>query len=329
MATSRKPSSLAIQELLSSADSETWTKLNNAAYESLLPNSLETNTRKNLRVRMLLGQGSYAFVYKVLHENQPLALKWVSYSKTNPKLANLEAETMKALTGAPNIVQFYFSVNLPNSSLYIGMEYMKLGTLREFLNNSYKPFLNEQLCWSVRMNLIVDTTRGVYSMHKNQVIHGDLKAENIFVTIDNEKVTAKIGDFGFACFVRNARNRRGFFSPLWSPPEIFLETRTPTLKSDIYSLGTTLWEVVTATHELPYFFIPEMETNEQLADHLMYATPSPKQQIRRQPFPTDCPRLLRDAIGQCWFNDPAKRIKAKNLLAIAERVKEDITPKMD
>lgn len=87
-------------------------------------------------------------------------------------------------------------------------------------------------------------------LHDNQtnIVHGDLKSPNILIDKDGH---AKITDFGLSCLIRREGNRElavnkhcDLHNPLWSAPET-LSDDILTKKSDIYSFGIILWELLT------------------------------------------------------------------------------------
>ncbi|KAH7338240.1 kinase-like domain-containing protein [Rhizoctonia solani] len=107
--------------------------------------------------------------------------------------------------------------------------------------------------WSMKSLQVV---HGVNYLHKVPLIHGDLKARNIFVSGDG---VVKVGDFGLAKLLGeqslrfSASGTQSFGTIRWTAPELFEAQPHRGLASDIYALGMTLLEIVTGRvpfHEL-------------------------------------------------------------------------------
>ncbi|PRD29537.1 UNVERIFIED_CONTAM: Serine/threonine-protein kinase NIM1 [Trichonephila clavipes] len=85
--------------------------------------------------------------------------------------------------------------------------------------------------------------------HKHNIIHRDLKAENVFISGAN---TVKVGDFGFSTKVQNSREILLTFcgSPPYVAPEIFQNENYVGSSVDVWSLGVLLYFIITAS--LPF-----------------------------------------------------------------------------
>lgn len=164
----------------------------------------------------------------------------------------------------PNIVNVY-DVGEDNGVQYIVMEYVHGDTLKQVIVNS-APFDTV-----VTLSIAVQMASALAHAHKNGVIHRDIKPHNILVSVDG---TIKITDFGIAraaavSTVTTTSNALGsvyYFSPEQARGG-YVDS-----KSDIYSLGITMYEMLTG--KVPY----EGETSVAIAlKHLNNELPDIRQ----------------------------------------------------
>jgi TolB-like protein/Tfp pilus assembly protein PilF len=123
---------------------------------------------------------------------------------------------------------------------FIAMEYLDGGTLAARLESGPIPAQEA-------LTIALQLCSGLAEAHRNQVIHGDLKSNNIILTKDaNGKMRAVIMDFGLARRPESAQGASGSVTEAGAPnymaPEL-LEGGRPTVRSDIYALGVILYEL--------------------------------------------------------------------------------------
>ncbi|CAG8495238.1 2210_t:CDS:2 [Dentiscutata heterogama] len=87
-----------------------------------------------------------------------------------------------------NIIEFCGVVKSPNDKTFLVTKYIENGNLRDYLSENY-------LDWNIKTKMAVDIANGLLECHNNDIIHSDLKAENILVDKD---LTLKIADFGLS-----------------------------------------------------------------------------------------------------------------------------------
>ncbi|XP_077968736.1 uncharacterized protein LOC120344625 [Styela clava] len=179
----------------------------------------------------------YGEVYRGLqtHEGSrgfdPIAIKSIKLSDENRK----EVEIIRKLRSHPNVITVLQSGTYflgPIEHLYIAMEYFESKTLTDFVKDDPKPKTDE-----VKHKQIEQFVEAVDHIHINEVLHRDLKPDNILVS-DNGRIL-KIIDFGLG-----KQLRKGHFvtkmSTLrvgtdgWRAPEIYLSDIC-SKKSDIFS----------------------------------------------------------------------------------------------
>lgn len=189
-----------------------------------------------------VGNGGMATVYKAKCHvlNRYVAVKVLREEFTTDeefvKRFNTEAQSAASLTH-PNIVSVY-DVGSEGDLHYIVMELVKGKTLKEIINE------DGALSWKWSVNVAIQIASALETAHKNNIIHRDIKPHNIIITEDG---IAKVTDFGIAKAVSNS-TITAFGSTIGSvhyfSPEHARGGYTDA-KSDLYSLGVVLYEMVT------------------------------------------------------------------------------------
>ena len=190
-----------------------------------------------------IGQGSFATVYRGQHRTtkRVVAVKAIVRSRLNQKLQeNLEAEIsiMKSLSH-PNVVQL-FEVQTTERHVYLILEFCPGGDLmrviraRGSLEEAQTQYYLQQLAL------------GLAHIRSRNLIHRDLKPQNLLLSSMAPNATLKIADFGFARYMQQqdlAETLCG--SPLYMAPEI-LRFQKYDAKADLWSVGAILFEMVSA-----------------------------------------------------------------------------------
>lgn len=189
-----------------------------------------------------VGDGGMATVYKSKDKilNRKVAIKVLKDEYSNDqefiKRFQIEAQSAASLSH-PNIVSIY-DVSNENNIHYIVMELIEGVTLKELIKE------NGKLEWKDAVEIASQIASGISQAHKNHIIHRDIKPHNIIMTKDR---VAKITDFGIAKAVTSSTINASastlgsvhYFSPEHARGGYTDE------KSDIYSLGVVLYEMVT------------------------------------------------------------------------------------
>lgn len=192
----------------------------------------------------LLGEGGHAHVYEC-HDNlldTVVAIKVIaSATRSGQELfrrARAEAQVMFRLTH-PNVVKVHSAIVIDDAMLGIVMEKLEGLTLRTMLTLLGRMTVLEAL------TLVRQIAVAVGAAHKINVIHRDIKPENVFVLPPDN--TVKVLDFGIAKFIghglQTTNKDRLHGTPLYMSPE-HLQAGKVTPRSDIYQLGTVLFELI-------------------------------------------------------------------------------------
>ncbi|MBQ0064227.1 MAG: Stk1 family PASTA domain-containing Ser/Thr kinase [Firmicutes bacterium] len=194
------------------------------------------------KVISLIGQGGMADVYKA-HDtilNRTVAVKVLreKLSQDPMTLVRFQREASAASRMShPNVVDIY-DVGEYENLHYIVMEYVKGRTLKELI--SYRGALDVY----ETINIMIQLTSAVCEAHRNQIIHRDIKPQNVLVKDDG---TIKITDFGIAIAgdaVQLTMNNAVMGSAHYLAPET-AQGKEPNAQVDIYSLGIVLFELLT------------------------------------------------------------------------------------
>ncbi|MBN1947607.1 MAG: protein kinase [Bradymonadales bacterium] len=171
--------------------------------------------------------------YKILGEN-------LKHNRTAVEYFLREARAAAAMTH-PNIVMV-FDAGEQDDEYYMAMEYVEGETLKSVIRRS-GPLDDAMLRF-----IITNACRGLAYAHDKGLVHRDIKSGNLMITKDN---ALKIMDFGLAKFVEEASedHTRAIGTPYYMSPEQILGKNLDG-RSDIYSLGITLFEC--ATGKVPF-----------------------------------------------------------------------------
>jgi serine/threonine protein kinase/tetratricopeptide (TPR) repeat protein len=209
------------------------------------------------RLLELIGEGGFGSVY-MAEQQEPVrrrvALKIIKLGMdTREIVARFEVERQAlALMDHPNIAQVLDGGATPNGRPYFVMELIKGFPITEFCDS-------QELPTEERLKLFCRVCHAVQHAHQKGVIHRDLKPSNILVTELDGEAVPKIIDFGVAKAMGSPLTEKTLFTrfeqmigtPAYMSPEqtglgsLDLDTRT-----DIYSLGVLLYELLTGTTPL-------------------------------------------------------------------------------
>eukprot|EP00095_Tigriopus_kingsejongensis_P004610 snap_masked-scaffold7607_size3091-processed-gene-0.1 protein:Tk04610 transcript:snap_masked-scaffold7607_size3091-processed-gene-0.1-mRNA-1 annotation:"hypothetical protein" len=193
-----------------------------------------------------IAQGGMGAVYKARQRSldRPVAIKILprEFGDDPQFRASFEAEAKAmARLNHPNLISVYDFGDI-EGMLYIIMEFVHGKAL---YYSAHKKAIDPP----VALNLVATISRGLGHAHRGGIIHRDIKPANILLDTD---ATPKIGDFGLAHPVDHARTEGVVFgTPGYTAPEIFQEGSEVDQRSDIFSVGALLYELLCGKHPTP------------------------------------------------------------------------------
>ena len=201
--------------------------------------------RDVLNDKNLVGVGSSAIAYKIWNKNDNkfYLLKKFNKSKFLENQPENESEILKNISHQ-NVVKYYYSF-LVKESYYIIMEYCENFDLRKFIDKyKEKQILIDE---KVILIIILDICCGLKEIHNKNIIHKDLKPENIYIDKDYK---IKIGDFSISKKLKgtiNTKSGHGIGTLSYMAPEILFgkEGEKYNNKIDIWSFGCIIYELLT------------------------------------------------------------------------------------
>ena len=214
---------------------------------------------KDYRLEKVIGKGSFGIVYlaKKISNDQVCAIKKIAINNiSHHEKINIINE-IKILTShkCPYIIR-YNTAFIYLNNLYLVTDYAQNGDLLMLINNKRDKDIKftEDEIW----HYFVQICMGIKYLHKNNIVHRDIKSANIFIDSDNN---IKIGDFGIVKILKNylmyAQTQIG--TPFYMGPEIFKRERYNT-KVDIWSLGCILYEMMFLRRPFNAVNIHELQT---------------------------------------------------------------------
>lgn len=194
-----------------------------------------------------IGEGGMANVYlgydTILNRNVAIKVLRGDLAADEKFVRRFQREALSASSlSHPNIVEVY-DVGDDNGQYYIVMEYVEGRHLKSLLKKRNSLTLNEVL------DIMLQITDGMASAHDSYIIHRDIKPQNILI-LDNGQV--KITDFGIAMAINSTQltqTNSVMGSVHYLPPEQ-ASGKGSSLKSDVYSMGILMFELLTGV--LPF-----------------------------------------------------------------------------
>nr|CAH0113242.1 unnamed protein product [Daphnia galeata] len=268
-------------------------------------------TRSRLRLQTLIGEGNFGQVWKAEAEDicgcqgtLLVAVKTVKDGAAAKEKQELlrEMRIMQQVGPHPNVVALLGCCTEQEPFLLI-MEYVMYGRLLTFLRDhrTHQTYYNystdsEALTSRDLTTFAYCVAKGMEYIYSKGVVHRDLAARNVLV--DHNKL-CKVADFGLSRSVRDSAGEmyeqrvKGALPIRWMAPESLIQS-VFTQKSDVWSFGILVWEIVTLG-STPY---PGMEAREVMRR---------VKDGHRLERPSHCRPEFYRLMSRCWHSDPQRR----------------------
>ncbi|CAH0385417.1 unnamed protein product [Bemisia tabaci] len=252
-----------------------------------------------------IGSGSFGTVYRC-HWHGPVAVKTLNVKDPTPAQLQAFKNEVAVLrkTRHLNILLFMGCVSKPQ--LAIVTQWCEGSSLYRHLHVLETSF---ELLTSIEIGR--QTAQGMDYLHAKNIIHRDLKSNNIFL----HDVTVKIGDFGLATVKTRWSGGKQFRQPsgsiLWMAPEVIrMQDENPySFQSDVYSYGIVLYELLSG--QLPY-------QNINNKDQILFMVGRGYLHPDLKMIPSSVPKVLRRLLEDCIKHTPEGRPLFRQILETIE-----------
>uniref|UniRef100_A0A915ESS2 Raf homolog serine/threonine-protein kinase n=1 Tax=Ditylenchus dipsaci TaxID=166011 RepID=A0A915ESS2_9BILA len=261
-----------------------------------------------------IGNGSFGTVYKAYYFG-PVAVKKLNIKTPSPALLLAFKNEVTVLKKARhgNVLNFLGVIREPEWAIVT--QWCQGSSLYRHIH-VVEPKVEFEM--QTILEICKQISQGMNYLHSKNVIHRDLKTNNIFLT---EGTTVKIGDFGLATVkTRWSDSKDGVPNPnptgsiLWMAPEIIkmVSSDPYSTLSDVYSFGICLYELLSAL--LPYDDIKNR-------DQIMFMVGSGLLRPNMKNIRNDAPKALRQLLEQCIRYDRNDRPEFRAIYTILDTIR--------
>ncbi|WP_084530458.1 serine/threonine-protein kinase [Nocardia miyunensis] len=255
-----------------------------------------------------IGRGGFGVVYRCVQKalSRTVAVKVLS-TEIDPESRERflrEEHAMGRLSGHPNIVDV-LQVDVTASGMpCLVMPYAVHGSLERLVRD------DGPLSWADTLRVGVKLAGAIESAHRVQVLHRDVKPANVLL---NRYGEPQLTDFGIARISGGFRTSAAMItgSPAFTAPEV-LKGEQPTVLSDVYGLGATLFALLTG--HAAY----ERQSGEKIVAQFLRITTQPVPDLRAQDIPADVAAAIEQAMSADPADRPASALAFGELLRAAQ-----------
>ena len=217
-----------------------------------------------------------------------------------------EVELLETLR-CPYVINFIGSV-VEGERMCLVTEFCPLGSLRKHMK---KYNLSE----TMKIRICQDIARGMEYLHENDVIHRDLKTDNVLMISNNpnDSIVCKVTDFGTArSFIESSKTitMHKIGTPVYMAPEV-IKKQQMTFKCDVFSFAVCMLEIWLGREPYLRTRFPDTESI------FTFVTSG-----RRLDIPEDC--IFYEMIEESWAEDPADRPTFKVLVNILIKLERSL-----
>jgi tetratricopeptide (TPR) repeat protein len=252
--------------------------------------------KRRYEILGMLGKGGMGAVYRAYDH---LLGRHVAYKVLGEALASnpeardtlLHEARAAAQLNHPNVITIY-DLGVDGGVTFISMELVEGESYQSLLRGRTFLSIEEALHW------LVSVSQGLDHAHSRGIVHRDLKPSNVLLAVDRR---VKILDFGLARRADNGESSEGALghsmsgTPKYIPPEA-IQGGIIDARSDVYSLGATLYELLTG--KAPF-------TEGNLLMHHLHTPPPPLRNRRKE-----IPQKLEELVLLCLAKAPGDRFQS-------------------
>ena len=247
------------------------------------------------KIESVLGQGTYGKVKLCTHiaTNEQVAIKFIEKNRlirvNDTERVQIEMSIITELNH-PNILKA-FEIFEDDTYFYIVMERPSKGDLFNYICKKKRLSLSEAT------NIFYQIVNSIDFIHRNKIVHRDMKPENIMLT---EDMIVKLGDFGLSRHYKSANIKLETTcgSPCYSAPEMLKGNRYYPKPIDIWGLGIMLYVMICG--ELPF----DGDSEDVLYRKVVQC---------EYKFPHYCNNNVKDLIRKIFVANPAERITMEEI----------------
>ncbi|KAI9981552.1 hypothetical protein PInf_009305 [Phytophthora infestans] len=267
--------------------------------------------RDKVVVVQLLSRGGFGVVYSGLYNGRRVAVKMLlpETRRSISHVVDLLAEVkMMAAMDHPHIVEFIGVAWDSLTNMCVVSEFMAGGDLKALLSD-YEEQKHPKGFNRDKLKIALHLAHGLTYMHSLDppIIHRDLKSKNVLL---NEKLDAKLTDFGTSRERVNESMTGGVGTCLWMAPEVMIGDRYDD-KADMFSFGVVLSEL--DTHLSPYWHAkdPNDSSRQMPEPAILQMVATGKLHVK---FSKEAVKAVVELGNACVSLDPATRPTASDAL---------------
>ncbi|KAF9165701.1 hypothetical protein DFQ26_009569 [Actinomortierella ambigua] len=264
-----------------------------------------------------LSSSAFGVVHEARWGNQPCAAKtfFLSQSEFHQQFIQGEISVLKKLRFR-HIIQFY-RTHEENGRIYVLMELAEKGSLEQAINKGHLAVDD----WFTKGRLASEIAQGLDFIHKEGILHRDIKSLSVLLT---KRMEVKLAEFGLAkvksmtmaaSAPRTHQSGNKLVGTLRriAPELLFATNLEYSTKSDVYALGLVMWEMA-ANCTRPF--------NDDDNDALVALAVS---KGARETFPVGTPAEYREWAERCWHQDPSLRPEASEVVQVHGKSSKEST----
>ncbi|MFD6353134.1 protein kinase domain-containing protein [Nocardia tengchongensis] len=251
-----------------------------------------------------IGRGGFGVVYRCAQRalDRVVAVKVLSAEIDDESRERFlrEEHAMGRLSGHPNIVDILQVDVTPTGRPFIVMPYATRGSLEQVVRDS------GPLSWADSLRVGVKLAGAIETAHRAEVLHRDVKPANVLLSRYGEP---QLTDFGIARIPGGFRTSTSLItgSPAFTAPEV-LKGDEPTVRSDVYGLGSTLFALLTGHAAF------ERQAGEKIVAQFLRITSQPVPDLRELEIPADVAAAIEAAMSPEPGDRPASAVEFGELL---------------